>query len=525
MLFVIRLLSVFMLLLPIGTMAQRSHLWLHRDAQLPYESLLNQKDISFHTGIRPYRISELRKVVNVDSVEGRFPSFLNKWKGKLMEDEEESFSLSVMPLFNLQPGTENDRVTSEFQMRSEIGFSILANVTQKVHLNVNYTSIHGHYTSYVNRFIEESRVVPSEGYAYAVDDAYHTKSFTGSLSYAPSKNFDFQIGQGKHFWGEGYRSLLLSDVTRQYPFFKATTTVWKLKYVNLFTNFKDVRFSGGDPGDYFDKFGTFHLLSYQVTPRLNIGLFESVIWQGEDTLVDRGFDVNYLNPVIFFRPVEFSTGSADNSLIGLQASYKVSNRLLTYGQVIIDEFLLREVRGGNGWWGNKQGGQLGLKYFDALGVEGLQLQGEYNYVRPYTYTHGSSFQNYGHFNQPLAHPLGANFWEANAFATYAWKNWIFAASYQWAEKGEDYADRNLGGNIFLSSDSRDGEFSQFTGQGRERELRTLHLRASYLILPLYNLRMELGWIDRDQTIEVQKSNSDYFYFSLRTALSNFYSDF
>jgi hypothetical protein len=48
----------------------------------------------------------------------------------------------------------------------------------------------------------------------------------------PSKNFDLQLGYGKNFIGDGYRSLLTTD--GPYPYFKLNTTFWKIKYTNTY---------------------------------------------------------------------------------------------------------------------------------------------------------------------------------------------------------------------------------------------------------------------------------------------------
>ena len=76
---------------------------------------------------------------------------------------------------------------------------------------------------------------------------------------------------------------------------------------------------------------------------------------------------------------------------------------------MLDEFTAKEMFANNGYWANKYGIQLGGKYFDAFGVRNLDLQAELNMVRPYTYSHYDSTSNYTHYNQPLAHPLGADF--------------------------------------------------------------------------------------------------------------------
>jgi hypothetical protein len=78
-------------------------------------------------------------------------------------------------------------------------------------------------------------------------------------------------------------------------------------------------------------------LSWNVSKRLNIGLFESVMWADTN---GRGFDVNYLEShVIFFRAIEFQTGQgAGNAILGLSAKYKWNNKVNLYGQFILDEF-------------------------------------------------------------------------------------------------------------------------------------------------------------------------------------------
>ena len=67
----------------------------------------------------------------------------------------------------------------------------------------------------------------------------------------------------------------------------------------------------------------------------------------------------------------------------------------------------------NGYWKNKYAFQLGTKQFDLFKIKGLGLNSEFNWVKPYTYSHFEGIMNYGHFNSPLAHPYGANFYELN----------------------------------------------------------------------------------------------------------------
>ena len=98
----------------------------------------------------------------------------------------------------------------------------------------------------------------------------------------------------------------------------------------------------GSAQDFRSKFGTFHYLSFNATKWLNIGVFESVIWQGNDPNRQRAYDINYLNPLIFFRPVEYSLGSADNSMLGFSFKIRLNENNQLYGQLLLDEFYLKE---------------------------------------------------------------------------------------------------------------------------------------------------------------------------------------
>ena len=174
---------------------------------------------------------------------------------------------------------------------------------------------------------------------------------------------------------------------------KIESEFWKVKYVNLYSMHVD-NYNGQEN----KKFSSTHTLSWNINKAINLSIFESVVWAAKDSLNQRNFDINYLNPIIFFRPVEYSIGSADNSFLGANLKLRFFKKHIFYGQLLVDEFLLNELRSGNGWWANKYGFQFGYKVFDLFGIKGLGAQIEYNEVRPFTYSHVVSQQNYGHMN-------------------------------------------------------------------------------------------------------------------------------
>ena len=88
-----------------------------------------------------------------------------------------------------------------------------------------------------------------------------------------------------------------------------------------------------------------------------MGLFESVVWANTN---NRGFDMSFVNPIIFYRTVEFaSSARTGNALLGLTTKVKWNNQINFYGQFLLDEFSLADMKAGNKSWKNKFGYQLG----------------------------------------------------------------------------------------------------------------------------------------------------------------------
>ena len=275
-----------------------------------------------------------------------------------------------------------------------------------------------------------------------------------------------------------------------------------------------------------------HYLSWNVSKRLNIGLFESVIWSNTN---NRGFDVNYLNPIIIFRAIEFETGQGSgNALLGMSGKYKWNDNINLYGQFILDEFSLSDIKGGEKSWKNKFGYQFGIKYFDAFKIKDLMLQAEYNRVRPYTYSHNTIIHNYGHANQSMAHLWGSNFSEFILIGRYNYKRWQGDAKVVLGTRGFDYNDGtnnfSYGGDIYRNYNDRPYDTDIEVGQGIKTTSFNAEVQASYIINPVTNLKLfaSLSFRNFDPAAETAttfKSNTTWFNVGLRTDLFNWYFDF
>jgi hypothetical protein len=93
-------------------------------------------------------------------------------------------------------------------------------------------------------------------------------------------------------------------------------------------------------------------------------------------------------------------------------------------------------------------------------------------------------QSFTHFNQALAHPLGANFKEFVSLVYYTKEKWKFSIKLTHAKVGLDSLDTHYGQNIFASDFDAQGDgdeysYGNFNGQGVSTQINTLHTEMAY----------------------------------------------
>jgi len=492
-----------------------------------------------HTSFKPYQYSEATKYIDLDAQKTALLKNKESWAGKKLWDEhlfkieENDYWFTVNPIFDLQLGKDNSDI--DYTYNNTRGFQIQGALGEKFSFSSSFYESQGRFAEYINDFIRSSSTlgaagtVPGRGkgkgfkdggFDYPIAEAY--------LSYTPNKYFNFQFGHGKNFIGDGYRSMMLSDVASPYPYLKISTKFWKIKYTNLWMWLDDVRNAVSVDNLSPRKYVAIHHLSWNVNKKLNIGLFEAVITRQQN---NRGFDVNFFNPIIFYRAVEFTRGSeAGNALIGLSSKYKFTKNISGYSQFVLDELTVGRFFDGSGYWANKFALQLGVKYHNAFNIDNLYLQGEYNMVRPYTYSHFNPILNYGHFNQPIAHLWGSNFSELIGIARYKKNRWFGNAKLTIGKKGFDQKGLNYGGDIYVDYDNRVADTGVDLLQGNKTSIFIADLKAGYIINPATNLQLFGGLTLRNfdpatETTNFSKDNTTWFTFGLRTDVFNWYFDF
>lgn len=431
-------------------------------------------------------------------------------------------SFEVNPLVSLVGGIElNTSLGTRFIYDAGIGASL------------NFYSKKLFFTGKFLPYLTQSAYVRDSVQQFRASDLGSGRSILNNgfqqsewiLGYRPNQIFNFMLGNGRNFFGEGYRSLILSDNAGSTPFFKIETNLKSIKYVNLFEAWKDNNVDPRNKTLDRRKFVAMHYISWNITREFNISIFESVVWQDNDTLINRGFDPNYLNPIVFYRPVEYNNGSADNVLLGTNMSFKFNKFQSIYTQLLLDDFLLAEIRARSRWWANKYAFQIGYKSRKFAGVDKLYFQGEFNAVRPFTYSHKASVQSYGHLNSPVTHPIGANFFELLSIIAYEKGSNQFTGKITYSSFGLDSSATSYGQDIFKPYGLRPGEYDQFMMQGSKRNVLNTTLIYERILLKKFNIYLNAAYNWRMELNTIQFIHQHYFTFGVRSRIWNRYSDY
>jgi len=461
-----------------------------------------------------------------------------KQPANFLSVDKPKFQAVLNPVAQLTVGYDADNISgNRIRQINTKGFEVRGQIDKMFGFYTFFTSEQAFYPGYVTEYIEDGLGIPGAGYYKKFKKTgYDYFRAKGYVTFTPSKYIGFQFGHDKNFIGDGYRSMILSDFGNDYLFLKMNTRVWKLNYTNIFAELI-AEYPRGRDTLLNKKYMAMHHLSFNVARWLNIGFFESVIFSRTNQ-----FELQYLNPIIFYRAIEQMVGSPDNVQLGFDFKANFAKRFQLYGQFMLDEMNFKqefdfgnpdngknrfqELFNPRRWWGTKFASQLGLKYIDVLGVSNLDLQLEGNVARPYTYSHRNVNTTYTHYNQALAHPLGSNFAETVVILRYQPHAKVFVmAKHIRARFGADNDTTNWGGNIFVPYAEREREFGNYIGQGVDTKLNLTELLVTYM--PFHNVAVDLNYRYRRLNSELPERdrNSHIFNMSIRYNIPYRHHDF
>lgn len=408
--------------------------------------------------------------------------------------------------------TRGLRVQAKFLDR--VAFNTVIYETQIVQPQFisDYISKHGEF--YTNAsdtyYFQDNGVVP--GYARTKDfkeTGYDFGMAEGQLSVYANKHLNFQLGNGSMFIGSGHRSLLLSDFTPNYPFFKTQLHALKgrLQYsvtYALHQNLYRLTDHSTPESIYERKFGTYQYLDFSVTKNWQIGLFHGSMWNRVDSLGVQKPDYAFLNPIIFSNLIFKGMESEENkSVIGLNTSYSLGPATI-YGQIVVGEKLIG-------------GYQIGVQAYDLL-APNLDFRVEYNHAERNTYLAENQRMNYSHSNLPLAHPLVAGFDEL-----------VFDVGYQrkmfYIKNHLVYSARTLNDSTNIGVHILDPKVVAEQPHTFTNHVIYNQLETGLRINKRYNLQLFIGHVWRNETRKVSQWLTNYTYGGIRCSLRNKTFDF
>ena len=409
------------------------------------EKIWLKKDPNLHTSVKSLVFYSLDSLLQKDS---------NNVQFRILPDE----------VFAVNGFSNN---TSEFKFQKGFTFTLNGNRSDKFsymfdfRIGIGNQSVIPYNSTFQTKsyFFNDFKIINSNT-AYSIYG-----DLRGRMQYKPNSIFTFSAGVDKLFIGEGDRSLFFGNQGVASPFASMVAKFWKMEYHFIQQIWREKMADHYDP-----KGNATHYISYKPTKNWSIGVFENVVYQMKDTLYNRGFEVEYLNPLIFYRPQEYNMGSADNVLLGLNISFTHRNTMY-YGQFLIDDFLLSAITKQTKWWSNKFGIQVGLKgWKDIDSTTKLFYRSEFNLVRPYTYSQKNSGGVMGNQGLPIAHPLGSNFVEFYQEVSFHRKKWSFEIWGQAFLKGDDWFSTgntpSFGGDIYKPYNLHPYEYGNTIGQGK-----------------------------------------------------------
>jgi hypothetical protein len=508
-------------------MSQQQNLPLNREFGLVNQKVYNDFGSSVHTSFQPINQSFIKNVsdsiltnserkfylINISKSEKK-PSNFFKWMYRSFAFDNfifvdtGKFYLTVDPLFNIEMGKDSE--DNEVFGKNTRGVIVRANVGEKFSFETSLYENQMTLPRYQSNYANATGVITGQGRwkKFKSNQGYDFASAAANISYTPTDYINFQLGTGKNFVGDGYRSLLLSDASFNYPFWKIITTFGKkdqFQYTKLNASLSSItrREDGSTPEALFQrKTMSTHYFSWLATKWLNIGLFESTLWQTEDANGTKPLQWQQFNPIIGINTATTGFNDLNHTVVGTNLKIKLPFKAILYNQFVYDG-------------GSKYGYQFGMRYF---GINNLSIQAEYNSVAAYTYSSDIRLQSYSNYNEPLAHPLGAGFNEIVGIINYKFKR-VFVQL-----KGTQANYKFYGNSIFISKNTLPPSIVNIPHFNSNISVLSIQAHLGFLINPKNNMSLIVG-INKRTEKNGTLNETNYIFFGFRTSLRNLYDDF
>lgn len=477
------------------------------------ERQLAQKDAQIHTGLKPYIHFLNKKYIHYADSHRIFKYITDDpaldiafFKHILsVEPKNENFKIHIDPVFNLQEGRDLVDTTPNRLTLNTRGIIAQVYIGKDFYAESMFVENQAFFPDYMSAYCTATGIVPGQGRFKTFKRTGYDYAFSsGFISYSPWKNFNVQAGHGKQKIGHGYRSLLLSDNAFNYPYARITQQWFggKLQYTNIYAVLMNLEPATKKPVPnaeplFQKKPAAFQYVSLNVSKAINVALFQGIVWRAGNSVNKQHADLMYANPLIFSHAAYFGLNNSNNIIVGGDLKIKFTDEINLYSQVMADDLSSSKSLG------NGLGYQIGLNYFNALGVKNFMLQAEFNSASEASYISplgAETNQSYSHYNQNLAYTPGYGN-EIVLLADHKYKRsfWNFRYHLQ---------NKELNG-------------SKFT------QVNVVNAHIGYLVNPAYNFNVYAGYNYRFQKFYNfnAASTSSFIYVGIKTSLFNTYYDF
>lgn len=464
-----------------------------------------------HTAVKPL---VQRTLGNFDLSPGLPDSTKNWFLRKIFDEhlvqvvkEDHSFYLDFLPDFivGTQSGTHQKNLWTNTR-----GAQAGLTVGDKFSLYVNFFENQARFPTHIDSAAKRIGGIPGQGFSKNVETSrFDWMNATVNMTYEVNPALRMTLAYDKMHIGDGYRSVLMSESPYNFAHAHVSGKVKKFQYNSVWGTMLDrynPRTYAGDTAAFTTrlgegiKFAAFQYVDYLASDNFTVGLFHSLIWAQSDASHDGGA----------------------NGGLGLNVKYRPFPKWIVYGQLYADQLSKFNF---NKDKDRRTAYQLGLKTHDLFQVDRLNITFEFNQAAPYTYQHPNNRINYSNNGESIAHPNGANFREVLGILTYRWKQFDFYGQSMFSRYGVDpSASTNVGHDI-LRSDMSDAAFR--IGRGDLRNLFYNEIRAAYILNPRYNLRAEIGLINRieDAPNSIGRTTANIFTIGLRSSFRAFQTEY
>ncbi|MGN0028779.1 MAG: hypothetical protein ACI35Q_03485 [Marinilabiliaceae bacterium] len=494
-----------------------------------------------HTAARAYGMDELRRFFDPDSVtysgvrrlvNTRFKYVNSFFNSDFLEwrSADSAVRVAINPMCDFEVGQDKYEKDDKRTWTNSRGFYIDGNLGKNLWFYCDFTENQAQYAHYYANLTDSLNNIPGLSRPRkdkTITSGVDFQTATGYLAFRVGPYVDFLVGKTKTFYGDGYRSLMLSDAAAPTPTFRLNLNILRARYTMMVTQLRATNNKLSNNGEK-TKYSFTHFLDWNMGRRFTFGIFENVTqatWRKDGS--SRGIDWEYLNPFVIFRPGEYNAGSPDKMIIGLNCKFICTDRLTLYGQLMFNEFRLKELLSDKGWYGNKYAFQVGLKSYNLLKVDGLDAQFEYNHIRPYVYSQYDAMGCYTHQSQSVGHPLGANLKEGVAIVSYRRRRLLLRAQANIIAYGDDYPNdsTNFGHNPERATGTLNSAYGAHILQGLRTDVRYFDGMASFVINPKSMMNVAAGIKVRNRKSDLTDESSKNFYIALRWGIKSRYYDY